>query len=174
MLDFRLLEQQQRKAVEVLKKMLDGQGTPNIEYHSWVVGDPPRRDFAVGLPNPTNAVLWFYTFSGKLVCFVGNFWNHGTKPHLPEVGGRLIKHGWKECGFAINSSFPRFENEPPDRAKSFKCDGGDFLEFETDGENFWFDITPQNRCNETLQTVVLRKKEFKVMVEYLVNVCKWL
>ena len=174
MLDFRLLEQQQLKAVEVLKKMIDGQGTPNIEYQSWVVGNPPSRDFASGLPEPINAHLWFDTMSGNWVCFCGNFWNHGTKPHLPKVGSELIKHGWKECGFAINSSFSVDVNEPPDRAKSFKSYMGDYLEFETDGELFWFDITPKNMENNTLQTVALGKKEFRAMVEYLANVCKWL
>lgn len=174
MIDFSLLFFQEKKAHECLKKMLGDNGTPNIEFNAWVVGNPPRRSFSAGLPTPTNAFLWFDTLSGNWVCFCGNFWSHGTKPHFPEVGGELRQFGWKECGFAINSSFPRETKTPPDRAKSFKCDGGDYLEVETDGEFFWFDITPQNRANETLQTVSMKKDTFLKMVEYLKNVVDWL
>lgn len=38
----------------------------------------------------------------------------------------------------------------------------------------WFDITPQNRANETLQTVSMKKDTFLKMVEYLKNVVDWL
>lgn len=63
---------------------------------------------------------------------------------------------------------------PPPRNNIFKDDTGDYLEFETDGKLFWFDITPKSAENKTLQTVRFKKAEFLRLLEYLNSVSKYL
>lgn len=77
-----------------------------------------------------------------------------------------LRDGFKEV-------YERRGSTPP-RTMTFKDDSGDYLEFETDGALFWFDITPKDNKNKTLQTVRLHKSEFLRMLEYLNNVAKYL
>lgn len=96
MIDFLLVDRMQNKAYETLQIMLGDNGTPNIEFHSWVIENRPFR--SICYREPGNIFMWFDTLSGNWVCFCGAFWKWGGKDSVPEIGSEMPNLGWKEYG----------------------------------------------------------------------------
>ena len=82
-----------------------------------------------------------------------------------------------ELEYRLREGFKKaYENrhKAPPSTMTFKDKEGDYLEFETDGGNFWFDITPKDPKNKTLQSLKLSKAEFLRLLEYLKKVEEYL